>query len=826
MSNAPHPSDCQLAALKVGKLVPPESVEVERHLAACDTCCEAMNTLPDDSLVRLLQASERAGGGEAGVAPANLPDAHAEATLGVQPGAADGDLKLPPELAGHARYHVLELLGRGGMGTVYKAEHRLMERHVALKVINPSLMKRPAMVERFPREVKAAARFSHPNIVTAYDADQAGAVHFLIMEFVEGISLAQHVEQHGPLPIGQACDYIRQAALGLQFAAEHGMVHRDIKPHNLMLTPGGQVKILDFGLARLVREEAATDTAASAVLSPPLTPHSSPLTEVGTLMGTADFIAPEQANDPRQADSRADIYSLGCTFYHLLAGHAPFPKGSAVEKLAAHAERTPEPLAKLRSDVPSGLTRIIDRMTAKDPAQRYQSPGEVAEAMKPFTAAGAARRRRLRQVLIGAGCLAATLLLAAVIYIQTDKGELIIEADSDKVAVMVNEGIVKVRDDAANREYQLKIGRHSLRPGEYTLDVKELPAGVEFTSPNPVILKRGAKTVVRVTFNAKVAPGYLKDEALRWFPADATFFAVYNLEAFPALAQLHHLLFREELLTRTGPGPRGERLRKFVDLIGRVDRMSLADVVTPERPERSRTFIRFTGKIGHNRLVDFFAREWPGVRIEKRQANGEPITLVYDPQAANPPLAVVLIGSTDLIWAGLWGKGKDLEVAEECLRLRAGHGVSLPVAQAKTLAEIPDNAWAFMAGETPPTLKKNLMIPALLVQPRWFVASVSGSPDIEVRFRGDFASATDATRSMTILNLMKQGFANAPAVLKRPEVAGAVAKALESLQIESQATRMSFRARVPSDAFAALVEKMQDMPLRDYSEAFRPGEKK
>src|SRR5262249_45758756 len=156
----------------------------------------------------------------------------------------------PPGLADHPRYRVLELLGSGGMGAVYRAEHRRMERQVALKGMNPALMTRPAMVERFQREVKAAARLTHPNIVTAHDADQAGDAHFLVMEFVEGLSLAQQVQRQGPLPVPQACAYVRQAALGLQHAFERGMVHRDIKPHNLMLTAGGHVKILDFGLAR------------------------------------------------------------------------------------------------------------------------------------------------------------------------------------------------------------------------------------------------------------------------------------------------------------------------------------------------------------------------------------------------------------------------------------------------------------------------------------------------------------------------------------------------------------------------------------------------
>ena len=193
------------------------------------------------------------------------------------------------------------------------------------------------MVERFHREVKAAALLAHPNIVTAYDADQAGDAHFLIMEFVEGVSLAQKVQQDGPLPIAQACAYIRQAALGLQHASERGMVHRDVKPHNLMLTPAGQVKILDFGLARLMRETALLNAGTSPpTAGQAITGAASNLTDAGIVVGTVDFIAPEQAADPSRADVRADIYSLGCTLYYLLAGHAPFAEGTVLDKLAAH----------------------------------------------------------------------------------------------------------------------------------------------------------------------------------------------------------------------------------------------------------------------------------------------------------------------------------------------------------------------------------------------------------------------------------------------------------------------------------------------------------
>jgi serine/threonine protein kinase len=280
---------------------------------------------------------------------------------------------VPAELANHPRYRVLQLLGAGGMGSVYKAEHRLMERLVALKVINATLINQPGAVERFHREVKAAARLVHSHIVTAYDAEQVGDMHFLVMEFVEGWSLAKVIEKKGRLPVPHACDYIRQAALGLQHAFEQGMVHRDIKPHNLMLTSKGRVKILDFGLARFVSESG----------------KSGGLTSVGAFMGTPDYVAPEQAADAHGADIRADIYSLGCTFYQLLTGEVPFPEGTAIQKMIAHLQQTPTPVSATRHDVPSGLVSIVDRMMAKDASQRFQTPAEVARALAVYAATGA-----------------------------------------------------------------------------------------------------------------------------------------------------------------------------------------------------------------------------------------------------------------------------------------------------------------------------------------------------------------------------------------------------------------------------------------------------
>ena len=261
------------------------------------------------------------------------------------------------------------------MGDVYKARHRKMERTVALKVINRGLVRKAEAVDRFHREVKAAAQLSHPNIVTAYDADQAGDFHFMVMEYVDGVDLSQTVKDRGALPVAEACDYIRQTAIGLQHAHERGMVHRDIKPHNLMVTKDGTVKILDFGLASLAPESLSDADTGEA---------RGDLTSAGAIMGTPDFISPEQAEDARQADIRSDIYSLGATLYYLLSGRVPFDDGSVMHKLKSHAQVEPAPLNSVRDDVPHELVAIASKMMAKDPDERYLTPREVADALESF----------------------------------------------------------------------------------------------------------------------------------------------------------------------------------------------------------------------------------------------------------------------------------------------------------------------------------------------------------------------------------------------------------------------------------------------------------
>ncbi|WP_425615857.1 protein kinase [Anatilimnocola sp. NA78] len=359
-----HPTLDSLRAYGQGKLAAAQMTVIEDHLSGCTTCCEALASTPDDTL--LIRAREAATSGFRA----------SEKTVGTKPAKVH---EIPQPLRDHPRYRVLGLLGAGGMGAVYKAEHRLMERMVALKVINPNLVSSPAALERFEREVKAAAKLSHANIVTAHDAEQAGNLHFLVMEFVDGASLDRLLATTGPLPAQQAAHLVRQAALGLQHAHEKGMIHRDIKPQNLMVTRGGVLKILDFGLARLASQ--AWQSAHEAGEEPERPANA---TRVGSVLGTPDYIAPEQASDAHAADIRADIYSLGCTLYYLLSGEPPFVGGSLVDKLHAHKHAQPTPIQLRRPEIPNELAAILDRMLAKDPAARYARPADLAQALQPI----------------------------------------------------------------------------------------------------------------------------------------------------------------------------------------------------------------------------------------------------------------------------------------------------------------------------------------------------------------------------------------------------------------------------------------------------------
>jgi serine/threonine protein kinase len=292
---------------------------------------------------------------------------------------------LPPELANHSDYEIVRELGGGGMGVVYLAHNRLMARDEVLKVMGQHIVGQPGVLDRFLREIRAVAKLRHPNIVSAYSAFRCGGSLVFAMEYVEGLDLCRMVKAKGPMPIGHACYFVHQAALGLQHAHEAGMVHRDIKPANLMLSRQRNravIKVLDFGLSKAVSEQNASELAIGVPNLP--MDFGEHLTRTGEMLGTPDFIAPEQIIDSQKADSRADIYSLGCTLYYLLSGHAPYPDLPLQDVLKAHRSRDARPLEEVRAEVHAELSMLVARMMAKDPASRFPEPAEVAVALSPF----------------------------------------------------------------------------------------------------------------------------------------------------------------------------------------------------------------------------------------------------------------------------------------------------------------------------------------------------------------------------------------------------------------------------------------------------------
>ena len=290
------------------------------------------------------------------------------------------------------QYVLMEPVGKGNVGQIYKARHLKRGHVVALKVIRQERRADAQVLRRFRREVRAVTRLAHPNLIKACDIEEVGNAHFYAMEYILGVNLDQLITKGGAMPIAPACDYIRQAALGLQHAHERSLIHRDIKPANLLIAPAvpaeagkpgqpaqtqaprgnlgrwGTVKVLDLGLALLQHPlQAGGNTQA--------------LTQVGFALGTADYMAPEQVMKPHEVDIRADLYGLGCTFYHMLTGKPPFPQGSLLAKLQAHQFKDAVPVEQLRPDVPPSLAGVIRKLMAKRPEDRYQKPAELADAL-------------------------------------------------------------------------------------------------------------------------------------------------------------------------------------------------------------------------------------------------------------------------------------------------------------------------------------------------------------------------------------------------------------------------------------------------------------
>jgi formylglycine-generating enzyme required for sulfatase activity len=361
------PTRNTLDAFRAGSLSADERGTIESHLRSCPRCLEYV-----------------CAKGEAGLGGAGKPRGIVAAS-GLSHGAAvsrvsqDGDgpqlestLTLDGGL-GHIRdYRLLEILGQGGMGVVYKAIHTQLDRLVALKLVKPGRCEDSQTLARFQREMKAVGKLSHPNVIAAHDAGEHEGQRYLVMEYVEGINLSALLERLGRLLIPDACELVRQAAVALEHIDEHGLIHRDIKPSNLMLSIQGQVKVLDLGLALL---QTAGETGQE-------------LTQDGRMMGTLDYMAPEQLSDSHHVDIRADIYSLGATLYKLLTGHAPYGGlglQTPVQKIAALHSRPISPISGRRPEIPKELADVVHRMLRRNLEDRYASPAEVVFALGRFT---------------------------------------------------------------------------------------------------------------------------------------------------------------------------------------------------------------------------------------------------------------------------------------------------------------------------------------------------------------------------------------------------------------------------------------------------------
>ncbi|MCS7304962.1 MAG: protein kinase [Thermoguttaceae bacterium] len=373
------PAEDQIAGYLLGTLEEEVAFQVAEHLEQCAGCrrkADQLESVCSDALVDSVRQpleSPYLKEPECQRAIARLVESFSSGG-GVPNQGAGAVQDSGSDLSQMKEYVLLERLGRGGQGHVYKAFHTVLKRYVVIKMLPPEFLTDPKMVRRFDREMELIGRLNHPHIVRALDARRAeNGQRFLVMEYVEGCDVEQILARYCHLRIADACEIARQAALGLQCIYEHGLVHRDIKPANLLLSRQGQVKILDLGLGRFCRD---------------LLQFAPEMTQAGTALGTVDYIAPEQVADSREVDIRADIYSLGCTLYRLLTGQVPFDLPeykTAWDKLEGHRRRLPKPIRQLRPQIPPQLAEVVHRMLAKNPQDRFATPGEVAEVLQPFT---------------------------------------------------------------------------------------------------------------------------------------------------------------------------------------------------------------------------------------------------------------------------------------------------------------------------------------------------------------------------------------------------------------------------------------------------------
>lgn len=423
-------------------------------------------------------------------------------------------------------YILMERIGAGGMGEVFKARHRRMDRLVAIKLLPSAMTKDKAAIARFDREVKAAAKLRHPNIVAADDADEANGVHFLVMEYVEGSDLSAIVKKNGPFSVEKAVNYVLQAARGLEFAHGEGIVHRDIKPANLLLDKKGVVKILDMGLARIQGDAAG----------------QAELTGTGAVMGTVDYMAPEQAVSTKHADARADIYSLGCSLFYLLTGTPTFDGDTLMAKLLAHRDKPIPSLRSVRAEVPAKVDAVFKKMVAKKVEDRYQTMRDViadleqcsaASPVKPESVADtldlemtslmqnaslapskSIQKRKKKKakpgrpsrnlLLIGGGILGVLVLLAGLlIRVKTKDGTLVVNVNEPDAEVEVSNEQGKVEITRNGEKGPITI---TVDPGKHRLKVNK--AGFELFTDNFEMESGGKKTIT-----AKLVPVDQKETA-------------------------------------------------------------------------------------------------------------------------------------------------------------------------------------------------------------------------------------------------------------------------------------------------------------------------
>ncbi len=532
------PNRQQLSTYLLGTMPERETEEVIRHIESCPRCetaVQALETAVDSLVAQVRQPVSVDPFAEEPQCRQALDQA---AQLGLEAQATQEPSTEVSDLGSLGQYQLLEKLGQGGMGTVYTARHAKLDRVVALKMLSKHQMADDRAVGRFEREMKAVGRLDHPNVVRATDAGEHQGTPFLVMEYVDGCDLGELVRRLGPLPVADACELTRQAAQGLQAAHEHGLVHRDVKPSNLMLTRTGELKILDLGLARFQADR----------------PTGEEMTATGQAMGTADYMAPEQASDSRTADIRADIYSLGCTLYKLLSGHAPFSGPqyrSNFEKMMAHVQQPVPPIRDHRADVPDELAAVLERMLAKDLDQRYTTPADVAEALAPLCAgcdlsalatravqdtgaspaevdkslagtdecvssalagtepshapkpapAQHAARRRWKPLAVAAA-LAGIVLLGVVLTLTSRHGTLVVEVDPSEeqdVQIAVRQGGELVEILNAESGWAIR-----LKSGEYDIELKGSQDRFEIDR-NAVTVRRGDKVTVRVALKRQPA---------------------------------------------------------------------------------------------------------------------------------------------------------------------------------------------------------------------------------------------------------------------------------------------------------------------------------